>query len=296
MAALELARECIAATAAHFQAEGRAGPGAHFYTERAAAILHRMKDYAGEVTVLRAYLDPSPYVHADLVQKLHRAEAELDAQQNIDAPPVCPACGVVFDRWPSRNRSACPECRVALVTRTVIGRRLLITETDDANRSAKAAYEKQRARILRQVGSLGISQETFDTLEKAEPKGGLAGAYWAAVVAGRERAVKNGDWWREYTSLTMLATIRAHENRPWVDLARQADDIYIDKVLTLQNLDQELFLYGCGCDSCEVKQQGMTVREYLEIRPTPHLDCKSAPCFCTLRVIGERENAISHRR
>lgn len=279
-AALALLLECAIATAT----ETVAGTviAAPWYTERAAIIYHRRKNYVAGAALLRAYLAVAQGVQAPMRERLHKADALISATANADVPPACPKCGSALDNWP-HPRSECSACGVALVTRQVNGFPTVFTRHDDERHPAAAIYLRQRRAMLKRLSPAHVTEEMWDAKEAVLKDGNIGDVYWSLATDAIESARTDNNWVREYSTLFDMAKFRVESGLDWLEYASAAEGIYRENLLSHYSDDTQLYLYGCGCATCRADQGTVTVGEYLSEQPTPHPDCETPPCFCSLR-------------
>ncbi|TAM69293.1 MAG: hypothetical protein EPN48_07850 [Microbacteriaceae bacterium] len=279
-AALALLLECAIATSTETVA-GAVIP-APWYTERAAIIYHRRKNYIAEAALLREYLAGAPGVRAPMRERLHKAEALISAAANADVPPTCPKCGSVLENWPD-PRSECPACGSELVKRQVSGFPKVFTGYDDERRPAATLYRRQRRAMLKRLGPANVTEEMWDAKETVLEDGNVGDVYWSLATEAVERASKDNNWVREYSTLFDMAKFRVESGLDWLEYASAAENVYRENLLSHYSDNTLLYLYGCGCATCRANQGTVTVGEYLNEQPTPHPDCETPPCFCSLR-------------
>lgn len=291
--ALALLLECARATSRQSKREGfGGGGGAPWYVDRAATILHRKKDYATEVRILRTFLEAEGdfRVHAGLEQKLRRAEEHLDALKRADDQPACPACGSVLHEWPTANAMSCPDCGADLLIRKISGKRELITRDEEARRLANNAYRRDRNKLLKVIGPFGVTEAEFTAGEEADPTGGLPAAYLRALNLAAERARSRNDWRDEHRTRVLAGEFSADAGEPWWDFAVEAERLFAEGHFDGVSPEQLIYIQQCSCPICRTTgRRMMTVQEYRVLRPLPHRECELPPCRCTLGYVGDVE-------
>lgn len=256
------------------------GMNAPWYTETTAKILHRRKDFAGEINVLGHFLmDKDPLDYSRLRACLRRAEAFHQARLDAEVPPACPACGTLLDKQPKRG-SKCVSCGVPLLVRRLRGQQVLIPETglDEWNRARD--IEADRERKLKALRNFRITEAEWEATCAADPDSTSDDVFHVLTRDAVRRVDRGDDPVEAFWVHSAMARLLASEDEDWYEMMRSGHDRLDPYLLALSPRSQRRLIIGCGCFPCVMAPRGWTVGRILEERPLPHRDCERPPCTC----------------
>ncbi|MEO3931445.1 hypothetical protein WMO79_01340 [Micrococcaceae bacterium Sec7.4] len=282
--ALALLLECI--DASHRAMADHGGLGGPWYTTAAAGIYRRRKDHQSEVAVLTSYLATTDGTGFSTMRAaLRKAEAHLESSREAALPASCPACGSVWDTWPSA-RVTCPECGAGVVVvRKINGYPKMLTISQDAARQETATHDREREKMRTRVGYLGVNEAAWDAKCRLMPDGTMREVY---LQLGNEAVVAAdaaGNFALAHTYLWEMAKLEAESGRPWVELMQAAEGRMSTHLWSRYPPEQDMVIMGCSCGGCLPRSGRVTVAEYLEERPLPHSACSRPPCRCVLQPV-----------
>lgn len=282
--ALPLLLECDAAYRSWATAD-HSGVGAPWYTTAAAGIHRRRKDYQAEVAVLTSYLETTDGTGFPTMRvALRKAESNLESARETALPPACPACGSVWDKWPTRAIT-CPECDAFVVVRKINGYPKLFIVGQDTARKEASAHDGEREKMLVRVGYLGVNETAWDARCAAMPGRTVREVYLQLGNEAVAAADASGNFAVAHTYLWQMAQLEAEAGRPWVELMRAGEARMNTSLWSRYPPGQQMVIMGCSCDACLPLSGRWTVAEYLREGPLPHSACLRPPCRCVLQPV-----------